>query len=155
MNQAHTRRIQNETTMIIKTASEYNDMFTITMVNDNMYHWNVLLKGPQESIYEGYIFHIDITLSLDYPNRPPQVKFITPIQHLNINNSGNICLDILKDNWSSAQNIISILKSVRLLLSYPNPDDPFNPELAKLYRENYDGYIQKIKQECENCKFKN
>lgn len=148
-NPAHIRRVQNETATIKKTKGEYDDMFIINMVGDDMYHWDVILKGPPDSLYEGSVFKLDIVLGHDYPNNAPNVKFITPIQHLNVNSTGDICLDILKDNWSPAQNIISILKSISLLLSYPNPDDPFNTDLAKLYQNNYSEYEKKIKECCK------
>ena len=151
-NQAHLRRIQNETINIKNTFKEYADMFAIQMVDDNMYHWRVVLNGPPDSLYENFKFNLEIVLSQDYPTKAPNVKFVTPIQHLNVNATGDICLDILKDNWSSAQNIISIVKSISLLLSYPNPDDPFNAELAMLYRDNKDTYESTVKQHCNKYK---
>jgi len=62
---------------------------------------------------------------------PPKVIFCTKIYHPNIDNLGRICLDILKDKWSPALQIRSVLLSIQALLSSPNPDDPLNNEAAE------------------------
>jgi len=150
---ANHRRILNEVKNIENQASEYEKMFKITMVGDDMYHWEVVLYGPEDSLYEGSVYKLDIRLPNDYPFSAPRVKFITPIQHVNINSKGDICLDILRDEWRAAQNIKSVILSILLLLSQPNPDDPFNSELAELYRNNHKEYIRRIKKSCKENNF--
>eukprot|EP00803_Ostreobium_quekettii_P000765 evm.model.scf_646.2 EVM.evm.TU.scf_646.2 scf_646:15695-16087(-) len=60
-----------------------------------------------------------------------QVVFKTRIYHCNVNNSGQICLDVLKDQWSPALTVSKILLSVSALLSEPNPHDPLVPNIAQ------------------------
>ena len=70
--------------------------------DDNIYCWTATIIGPTETVYEGGIFFLTIEFPENYPYKPPKVRFITKIYHPNINSSGGICLDILKENWSPA-----------------------------------------------------
>ena len=47
-----------------------------------------------------------------------------------------ICLDILKDKWSPALQIRTVLLSVQALLSAPNPDDPLANDVAEHWKQN-------------------
>lgn len=112
------------------------------LIDDDLYHWNADLTGPTETPYDGGIFNLDIRFPLDYPFSPPKIVFLTKIYHPNINSSGNICLDILKDNWSPVLTISKIILSISSLLSDPNPDDPLETEIAQLYRDDYDKWFE-------------
>ena len=78
----------------------------------------------------------------NYPFSPPKIKFLTKIWHSNIDENGNICLSILKDNygWTPALTINKVLISICSLLSDPCHEDPLNADAAALYRESPDKY---------------
>jgi ubiquitin-protein ligase len=73
----------------------------------------------------GGIFRLELFLPEDYPMAPPKVRFLTKIYHPNIDKLGRICLDILKDKWSPALQIRTVLLSIQALLSEPNPGKSF------------------------------
>tara|TARA_B100000902_G_scaffold394813_1_gene451969 strand:- start:1571 stop:2020 length:450 start_codon:yes stop_codon:yes gene_type:complete len=113
--------------------------------DNNIYKWYVIMKGPDKSPYEDGIFKLSIDFPDNYPFSPPLINFITRIYHCNINNSGGICLDILKEQWSPALTINKIILSIISLLNDPNPDDPLVPEIAEIYLNNRDKYIENAK----------
>ena len=115
-------------------------------IDEDFYHWTAYLTGPSETPYENGIFHIDIRFPLDYPFSPPKIVFTTKIYHPNINTNGNICLDILKDNWSPVLTVSKIILSLSSLLSDPNPDDPLVTSIAQLYRDDYNEWFKRAKE---------
>merc|ERR1712007_190368 len=92
-------------------------------VGDDLFNWQSTIMGPKESPYEGGIFFLKIQFPSDYPFNPPKVQFTTKIYHCNVNEDGAISLDILKDQWSPALNIWTVLRAVSSLLTDPNPND--------------------------------
>ena len=65
-----------------------------------------------------------------------QVRFLTKIYHPNVDKLGRICLNILKDKWSPALQIRTVLLSIQGLLSAPNPDDPLDNGVAEVWKIN-------------------
>ncbi len=112
---------------------------------NNIYDWDGALIGETGTLYEGGLFKLKITFPTNYPFSSPKIKFITNIYHPNIHENGEICLDILKYHWSPSYSITQVLSSVLTLLSEPNPDDPLNPDAAKLYKNNYEMYSIMVK----------
>ena len=107
---------------------------------DDLFTWQATIIGPTETPYEGGMFNLVILFPTDYPFKPPKISFTTRIYHPNINSTGGICLDILKDQWSPALSITKVLLSICSLLSDPNPDDPLAPEIANIYKTNKDEF---------------
>lgn len=66
----------------------------------------------------------------------PKVRFLTKIYHPNIDKLGRICLDILKDQWTPALQIRTVLLSIQALLSSPNPKDPLANDVAQHWLNN-------------------
>eukprot|EP01041_Mallomonas_annulata_P010231 gene10231-21334_t len=105
--------------------------------SSDLRHLSGILKGPDDSPYSGGIFKIDIIIPSDYPFAPPKMKFITKVWHPNISSqTGAICLDILKDQWSPALTIKTALLSLQALLSTPEPNDPQDAQVANMYLSN-------------------
>lgn len=122
---------------------------TLETNEDNIYKWIVIMKGPEKSPYENGTFRLSIEFPANYPFSPPLINFITRIYHCNINNSGGICLDILKDQWSPALTVNKVLLSIISLLNDPNPDDPLVPEIAEVYLKDREKYIENAKRHTE------
>jgi ubiquitin-conjugating enzyme E2 D/E len=96
--------------------------------------WSATIFGPEGTPYHGGVFNLEVKFPPEYPFKPPLIRFITPIYHCNINRSGGICLDILKEKqWSPALTISKVLLSICSLMADPNPKDPLMPEIAELF----------------------
>lgn len=102
----------------------------------NSRYFHVVIAGPHGSPFEGGVFKLELFLPADYPMAPPKVRFLTKIYHPNIDKLGRICLDVLKDKWSPALQIRTVLLSIQALLSAPNPDDPLANDVAELWKTN-------------------
>jgi len=109
-------------------------------VGSDLYQWEAVIMGPEDSPYTGGIFKLRIQFPVDYPFKPPHIQFITKIFHPNINSAGMICLDILKTQWSPALTISKVLLSICSLLTDPNPKDPLAPDIARMYLEEREKY---------------
>lgn len=123
--------------------------------DDELMEWTAVMTGVEGTAYEGmstpclpihgqYIAHAVtggrwlLTLSIppNYPLSPPTISFSTPICHPNVHfKTGEICLDLLKSQWSPAYTISSTLTAVHQLLTSAEPDSPLNIDIAVLFRE--------------------
>ncbi|PIA65050.1 hypothetical protein AQUCO_00100494v1 [Aquilegia coerulea] len=107
------------------------------------------IKGPEGTVYANGVFKIKIQIPDRYPFQPPNVTFATPIYHPNIDNGGRICLDILnlppKGAWQPSLNISTVLMSIGLLLSEPNPDDGLMCEASREYKYNRQTFDEKAR----------
>lgn len=102
---------------------------------DNLTHWEATFSGQEDSPYSDGLFELHIQVPEDYPLRPPTIRFRTKICHPNINfKDGEICLDILKTQWSPAWTLQSACTAVRELLVSPEVDSPLNIDAANLLR---------------------
>ena len=113
---------------------------------DDITHWTGYIDGPQRSPYEGGRFYLMINFPSDYPIKPPQVQFTTPIYHPNISTKGEICIDILHSQWSPALSIRALLLSICSLLTDPNLDHGLNQEALKRCQTNRDQFEETAKQ---------
>ena len=128
------RRIKKELEEMQKNPPEN---CSAGLINENdPFQWRATIIGPEGSPYHGGIFYLKIHLGPDYPFKAPHITFMTKIYHCNVNPTGSICLDILKDQWSPALGITKVLLSICSLLSDPNPNDPLSPEIANIYKSN-------------------
>lgn len=113
---------------------------------DDIMKWTAIMFGPEGTIWEGGTFQLEVTFTEEFPTKPPHVRFLNPMFHPNIYANGEICLDILQNQWSPIYDIAAILTSIQSLLCDPNPNSPANSEAARLWNENRREYNRRVTQ---------
>ncbi|KAL8265877.1 hypothetical protein R6Q59_003221 [Mikania micrantha] len=75
----------------------------------------------------------------------PSVSLLMQVYHPNIDLEGNICLNILREDWKPVLNINTIVYGLYHLLTEPNHDDPLNQEAAAVLRDNPKAYSSNVR----------
>ena len=83
---------------------------------DKLLSWVATVEGPADSVYEGLKYKLRLDFKAGYPYTAPTVRFTTACFHPNVDQHGNICLDILKEKWSALYEVRTILLSIQSLL---------------------------------------
>ena len=118
---------------------------------NNIYVWRCTIIGHADTPYAGGLFYLTILFPKDYPNKKPEVFFVTPIYHLIVNPKaglyeplGHVSIHIL--NWWTPQTTIrQVLTDIFALFYVSNPDDPYGLERADEKAKNINLYNAKCK----------
>ena len=106
----------------------------------------IKLCGPSDTPYEGGRFKLELKITETYPFQPPKLYFHTKMYHPNIARyDGSICIDILKDQWSAALKLKSVILSISSLLANPNPRDPLEGGIADVYTNSREEFNKNVK----------
>jgi len=145
---AATKALQQELKSLQKEPLEG---FTVQLVNDNLFEWEVAIFGPPNTLYQGGYFKSQMKFPQDYPYSPPSVRFTTKMWHPNIYENGDVCISILhppvddptntelpSEKWNPAQNVRTVMMSIISLLNEPNTFSPANVDASVMYRRYVD-----------------
>jgi len=139
LNPIRNNRILSDIKELVR--NDMPDIIEKVEINEDIYKPHIIyMKGPVDTPYEGGIFKISMQMPADYPYKPPSMSFMTQVYHPNISRDGSICIDILKDQWSSVLRATKVILSLSALLANPNPDDPLVLETAREYRDDRKKY---------------
>ena len=145
-------------------VGEYKDLnrnpipncgITVGIVDENNFDdWKVTCTGPNDTSYKGGLFFLRIHFPQDYPNKAPEVYFITPIYHLNVNpcapkkegdeSLGHVCISTL-NWWKPEYTIKEVLLNIYSLFYMANVDSPYGINRAQEYKNNIEVYEEKVK----------
>eukprot|EP01028_Stygiella_incarcerata_P013254 TRINITY_DN81719_c0_g1_i1.p1 TRINITY_DN81719_c0_g1~~TRINITY_DN81719_c0_g1_i1.p1 ORF type:complete len:180 (-),score=43.91 TRINITY_DN81719_c0_g1_i1:282-821(-) len=130
--QSTVKRLQSELMQLMMNAAPGVSAFPS---GEDLYRWSATITGSAGTVYEGLSYKLNMEFPVRYPLDPPTVRFETPCFHPNVDQFGNICLDILKDEWSPVYSVRTILLSLQSLLADPNVDSPLNGYAADLWKD--------------------
>ena len=147
------QRLMKEYQSLQKNKNSYIEAYP--MNESDYFHWEFVLKGPEDTPYNGGVYKGTMDFPNNYPYQPPVMKFKTAIWHPNIYKDGKICISILQNSagigaspdekWSPIQRIETVLLSVLSMLSEPNCSSPANIDAGVMYRrslEEFTAYVQ-------------
>ena len=128
---------------------------TVGLVDDNSYDdWKISFTGPHDTSYKNGLFFLRIHFPPDYPNKAPEVYFLTPIYHLNVNpcapkkegdeSLGHVCISTL-NWWKPEYKIKEVLLNIYSLFYMANVDSPYGINRAQEYKTNIGVYQEKVK----------
>jgi ubiquitin-protein ligase len=109
-------------------------VLSVGVKGDDDFCFQLKLSGPPGSPYQGGTFLVEVKLPLEYPNAPPSLAVLTPIEHCNILD-GSPCPNLLSlspNQWSSAMTVHSVIMQFTQLLKEQSRGDALVPALAAL-----------------------
>lgn len=71
--------------------------------------------------------------------------FLTKLFHPNVSSNGEICVNVLKRDWTPDLGLRHIFTVIRCLLIEPNAESALNEEAGKLLLESFDDFAKKAK----------
>ncbi|KAM5530741.1 hypothetical protein V8D89_015601 [Ganoderma adspersum] len=104
-----------------------------------------LIITPDEGMYKGGSFEFSFNINANYPHEPPKVKCKQVIYHPNVDLEGNVCLNILREDWKPVLNLNSVMVGLQYLFLEPNADDPLNKEAAEELKRNREQFLFNVK----------
>jgi len=137
------KRIQKE---LRDLQSNPIEGLSVTYDDASVFHWKCTIKAASDSPYKGGTFHFGLDLPQNFPFKAPSVKFTTKIYHPGINEEGHICVPVLRDQWKPTVSLSSVLITIQDKLNNPSPDDPFEPDIAVLLKNDKAKFLTTAKE---------
>lgn len=137
------------------------DLVSVGLADDaNLYDWEILIMGPDGTLYEGGFFKARLVFPVDFPNMPPTMTFSCDMWHPNVYKDGKVCISILHppgedamnsqesadERWRPILGVEQILISVISMLSDPNDESPANLDAAVQWRNDRQAFKKKVRQ---------
>eukprot|EP00596_Hydrurales_sp_CCMP1899_P000130 CAMPEP_0119041168 /NCGR_PEP_ID=MMETSP1177-20130426/11357_1 /TAXON_ID=2985 /ORGANISM="Ochromonas sp, Strain CCMP1899" /LENGTH=894 /DNA_ID=CAMNT_0007007001 /DNA_START=348 /DNA_END=3032 /DNA_ORIENTATION=+ len=133
-----TRRIMIEMKKLLKHPHPAIDIYPCS--ENDMGFWRLVLEGPDSTPYAQGTWLLYLKFPTDYPALPPELRFVTPIFHCNINSQGKICHSVLDRNWTPDMQLSTVFECLYGLLLSPDTSDPLDSQNALLFYDDSGGY---------------
>ena len=125
--------------------------FVANPVKDDMFCWHFTIRGPPDTEFEGGLYHGIIKLPMSYPNRPPNIMFLTPNGRFDINM--DVCLSMTKyhkEEWQAAWTIRSMLEAIIAFFPIKEDHDAIGALESSIENRKYYAK-QSVKYKCDIC----
>lgn len=69
---------------LIELSKNTDSGFSVGLIDDSdLFKWSVCFTGMEDSLYEGGFYKAVLKFPHDFPQNPPEMKFITKMWHPN------------------------------------------------------------------------
>lgn len=119
-------------------------MKTVFPNPDDILNFTLTLT-PDEGLYKGGVFNFSFAISQNFPHEPPKVKCKEKIYHPNIDLEGNVCLNILREDWKPVLNLNAVIVGLQFLFLEPNASDPLNKDAANDLMTDRDRFKRNVR----------
>ncbi|KAK3263710.1 hypothetical protein CYMTET_27504 [Cymbomonas tetramitiformis] len=138
---ARARRLVQE----LRKCSKFYDLpVDIYPVEADISHWKIVMAGAPGTPYGRGTWLLHCQFPESFPRHPPELRFVTPIRHCNVNQYGKICTSVLGRDWTADTSIVTVLQAVYGLMLTPEATDPLDTALALLFFEATGEYEAQI-----------
>ena len=147
-----------------RITNEFNDInrnpmanigFSVGLPNENnVFEWRCTIMGPCDTNYKNGLFYVRVLFPDNYPNEKPEVRFITPIYHVNVNHVqnygqevdplGHVCISTI-NKWKPSYTMRQVFIDIFALFYLGNPDSPFSLDRKNEMINNRPLYEEKVK----------
>ncbi len=111
--------------------------------DNNIFEWKGFLIGPDDTPYKGGIFNFKILFPRDFPIGGPEIIFLNPIYHLNVNHRkdhcyppGHVGISFL-NGWNGKMTIREVLIKLYTIFYLNNHEgawDPYEEQEFVIYK---------------------
>lgn len=151
-----TKRISIRDKLLVKEVQEMEENLpktcTVNFEDPNKLHVFDLTIVPDEGFWKSGKFKFRLDIPEEYNIVPPNVVCNTRIWHPNINEDGEVCLSLLRQNsydslgWAPTRRLKDVVWGLNSLFSdLLNFDDPLNVEAADHYSRNKESFKAKVR----------
>ncbi|KAK3141718.1 hypothetical protein QOZ80_4BG0337490 [Eleusine coracana subsp. coracana] len=115
----------------------------------NLMIWNCIIPGKEGTDWEGGYYPLTLHFTEEYPSNPPTCKFPAGFFHVNVYDTGAVCLSILGGGWQPSITVRQILIGIQDLLDNPNPNSSAQHRCYQLLTKNMPEYKLRVRQQAK------
>lgn len=100
------------------------------------------IMSVEEGIYEGMVLHFIMKIPREYPFKAPKLFCMDPLFHPNVDEDGNVCMEMLRLGWSPGYGLENVFINLHVILIEVSGEDALNTLAGDLFKSDYDRFVR-------------